>query len=67
VTGERSDERRHLPVAPEPAEAAFRVALQYLVVSRAIETMLWMQFVFVRLAPGRPPTPSRRTVNTSSR
>ena len=25
VTGERSDERRHLPVALEPAEAAFRV------------------------------------------
>jgi hypothetical protein len=29
--------------------------------------MLWMQFVFVRLAASRPPTPSRRTVNLSSR
>jgi hypothetical protein len=83
VTGERSDERRHLPVALEPAEAAFRVEhpgrtpafdhlavappLHVLVVSRAIEIMLSMQFVFVRLAASRPPTPSRRPVNLSSR
>jgi hypothetical protein len=70
VTGERSDERRYLPVALEPAEAAFRVEhpaahqhlislpsrhrFMFLVVSCAIEIMLSMQFVFVRLAASRP-------------
>jgi hypothetical protein len=60
---------RQLPVALAPGEAAFGVEhpggtqgllslpsrhrCRFLVVSRAIESMLWMQLVFVRLAAGR--------------
>jgi hypothetical protein len=72
VTGERSDQRRQLPVALAPAEAAFRLQhpggtpavdhlgvappLHFLVGSRAVQIMRWKQLVLVRLAASRPPT-----------
>ena len=54
VTGERSDERRHLPVALEPAEAAsaLRIPAAH---QRLLSVPSRHHFTFARLAASRPP------------